>query len=120
MSEEKQIEEMAKCCTYYHEGECLADTTHIEKCDLMCEMFGVFTNLEKEGYRKQSEWISVDERLPKEGVDVLVALKFFDRVSVDTDRIHSGRWFGYGPLRGVQYVTHWMPFPEPPKMKGGE
>lgn len=59
MTEEKQIEEMAKCCTYYHDGECLADALHPEKCDLMCEMFGVFTNLAKEDYRKQSEgeWI---------------------------------------------------------------
>ncbi len=25
MSREKQIEEMAKCCTYYHNGNCCAD-----------------------------------------------------------------------------------------------
>lgn len=68
--------------------------------------------------RKQNGWISVDERLPKEGVDVLVTLKIGDRVSVDTDRIYSGRWFGYSPMRGVSYVTHWMPFPEPPKEGG--
>jgi hypothetical protein len=59
MSREKQIEEMAKCCTYYHNGECCADATNICDCDLMCEIFGVFTNLEKAGYCKQSEgeWI---------------------------------------------------------------
>lgn len=59
MSKEKQmIEEMAKCCTYYHNGECCADATHICDCDLMCEMFGVFANLDTAGYRKQSkgEW----------------------------------------------------------------
>jgi hypothetical protein len=50
-----QIEEMAKFCTYYHNGECCADTTNICECDLMCEMFGVFSNLENAGYRKQSE-----------------------------------------------------------------
>lgn len=54
MSKE-QIEEMAKCCTYNHNGECCADVTNICDCDLMCEMFGVFANLEKAGYRKQSE-----------------------------------------------------------------
>jgi hypothetical protein len=59
LNEKKQIEEMAKCCTYYHSGECCADVTNISDCDLMCEMFGVFANLEKENYRKQSEgeWI---------------------------------------------------------------
>lgn len=55
MTEEKQIEEMAKCCTYYHGGECFADATHPEKCDLMCEMFGVFSNLAKDNYLKKSE-----------------------------------------------------------------
>ena len=67
----------------------------------------------------KSEWISVDERLPKEGVEVLVALKFHDHLSVDTDRLYGGRWFAYGEMRGVKYVTHWMPFPEHPKVKGG-
>ncbi len=59
MSKEKQIEEMAKCCTYYHNGECCVDATNICDCDLMCEMCGVFANLEIAGYRKQSEgeWI---------------------------------------------------------------
>jgi len=55
---EKQIEEMAKCCTYYCNGECCADVTNICDCDLMCEMFGVFVALNNAGYRKeiQGEW----------------------------------------------------------------
>lgn len=55
---EKQIEEMAKCCTYYCNGECCVDVTHICDCDLMCEMFGVFVALNNAGYRKerQGEW----------------------------------------------------------------
>lgn len=60
MDENKQIEEMAKCCPYYHNGECCADVTDICKCDLMCEMFGIFANLEAAGYRKQ-EWINVTD-----------------------------------------------------------
>lgn len=51
----RQIKEMAKCCTFYHNGECCLDVTNIGDCDLMCEMFGVFANLESQGYRKQSE-----------------------------------------------------------------
>ena len=72
-----------------------------------------------EGYRKQ-EWISVEDRLPEESVDVLVVVKIGNRVSVDTDRIYGGKWFNYGKLGHLQgYVTHWMPLPEPPKTKGG-
>lgn len=104
MSKEKQIEEMAKVI----ERTGMLDS--FSRCEIVAK------DLCDEGYRKQGEWISVDERLPKEGVDVLVTLKIGDRVSVDTDRIYSGRWFGYSPMRGVSYVTHWMPFPEPPEV----
>lgn len=50
------------------------------------------------GYRKQSEWISVDERLPDEA------------------------YFGNGLFRWSDNeefvpVTHWMPLPQPPKMR---
>jgi hypothetical protein len=59
MDEKKQIEEMANCCTYYHNGECCAEANNICRCDLMCEMFGVFANLTAHGYLKPSEgeWI---------------------------------------------------------------
>jgi hypothetical protein len=84
---------------------------------------------------KQSEWISVDERLPDiepygkgrygggRSVRVLCACKQRD-----------GRTFvkeGYCEPCGngtvvwripgsIDSVTHWMPLPEPPDMKGGE
>ena len=118
--EKRTIEEMAKCCTYYHKGECCADATDICKCDLMCEMFGVFANLEAADYRKQ-EWIGVEERLPKNQLArVLVSLKADDFTAnigfnkIDTDRYIDGKW-----VRWSKRVTHWMPLPEAPKMKGG-
>lgn len=66
---------------------------------------------------RETEWISVEERLPEAGVDVLVSIKIRDRVVVDTDHIYCGNWFSYGILHPSPraYVTHWMPFPEPPK-----
>ena len=65
------------------------------------------------GYRKQ-EWISVDERLPKQLETVLVCCEGI----VSIDFIYSrGRWYEYY-VHGM--VTHWMPLPEAPKMKGGE
>lgn len=123
-SKEKQmIEEMAKCCTYYHKGECWADATDICKCDLMCEMFGVFTNLEAADYRKQ-EWISVEERLPDCcGMPVLMVavneceqtkvVKGFTDYACPIDFHTNEREFG-----GIWHawkVTHWMPLPDAPK-----
>lgn len=63
MTEKKQIEEMAKCCAYYHNGKCRNTHPFVEECDLMCDMFGTFANLENAGYRKQSEgyWIENED-----------------------------------------------------------
>ena len=62
------------------------------------------------------EWISVDDRLPEDGVRVLAAHD--DRV------VRIGICRGYFPAIvsknhtktfGIAEVTHWMPLPEPPK-----
>ena len=80
----KHIEEMAKCCTYYHNGKCCADVTHICDCDLMCEMYGVFANLERASYRKASDVIDeFAERLkatPKWFKQEYI--KYFDKPSI--------------------------------------
>ena len=72
---------------------------------------------EIEGYRKQSEWISVDERLPEEDTIVLV---WCGEVSV-YNYLHNDLWYtGYCYITTSEGgVTHWMPLPEAPKMKGG-
>ena len=58
-----------------------------------------------------SEWISVKDRLPEEGENVLTygARPSYDVVYVNRliDK-KSGEWL-YG-----EYVTHWMPLPQPP------
>ncbi len=67
----------------------------------------------------KSEWISVDERLPNEKVNCLVHYK---HAYADND----GYWaIGVSFYDGCEFriglaykVTHWMPLPEPPKMKG--
>lgn len=67
----------------------------------------------KEGYRKQSEWISVEDRLPKQWQYVLV----FDGFEIGTDFIaSSGMWYEHDH----KDITHWMPLPEPPKKGGAE
>lgn len=63
------------------------------------------------GHRKQSEWISVEERLPELYTYVIT----YDTVSGDVqiDSVLSNGEFVIG-----YNVTHWMPLPEAPK--GGE
>ena len=109
MNREKQIEEMAK------EIELTQRNKVVSHCELpSADEYA--TALYEAGYRKQSEWISVEERLPEEEARVLVWLNIEDNyTTIDTDRILCGKW-----VRWNSFVTHWMPLPEPPKMEGGE
>ena len=87
--------------------------------------------------KKQTEWISVDERLPedvygkdREKITVLVytegkkvsqcsrcaEYKLIEREPFDRNVFRrTGKFYWNKSKR----VTHWMPLPEPPKMKGG-
>ncbi len=64
------------------------------------------------GYRKQSEWISVDERLPELHTYVITYDTVLGDVQIDSVLSNGEFVIGYN-------VTHWMPIPEAPKMKGG-
>jgi hypothetical protein len=131
LSEEKQIEEMWNIITTDCNEECVG--CEFEN-DNWCFTHRVINNLYNAGYRKQ-EWISVDERLPEDTlptdykhktIKVLVAIKakngvtirtqqrFLDYTYRDDKRTALWTWrFSGGD------VTHWMPLPEAPKMKGG-
>ena len=84
-------------------------------------------------YRKQ-EWISVDERLPdielhgkgryggQRSVRVLCACKQRDGRSFVKEGYYEPCSNGAVVWRipgSIDSVTHWMPLPEAPKMKGG-
>ena len=61
-----------------------------------------------------SEWISVKDRMPEEGVDVLVYGDIYlNRKGADVDFVDrkSGNFFYYDEGE----VTHWRPLPEPPE-----
>ena len=113
MSREKQIEEMA----YILDGCCnnIPDNVYETYACSTCKAEQIYNA----GYRKQ-EWISVEERLPEEKVNCLVHYK---HAYCDND----GYWVigltfydGNKFVIGKEYkITHWMPLPEPPKMKGG-
>lgn len=66
------------------------------------------------GYHKQ-EWISVEERLPEDDGFVLLCTSKGAIIKGHYEHKH-GRWSG---LNNRLNVTHWMPLPEAPKMKGG-
>lgn len=116
------IEEMARqnCHIEYHMKNYKTCKECYETNYCACRVYEVCRNLYNEGYRKQSGWISVEERLPDnntERVLVLLADDDFTRPigenKIDTDRFVDGKW-----VRWWRFVTHWMPLPEPPKMKG--
>ena len=136
MSREKQIEVMAKdlCqntfCSFEERNKCkLKVGEYCANCRCMAE------RLYNAGYRKQ-EWISVEDRLPEIEGDARTwgELKIQKSVRVlCACKQKSGKVFvkeGYCELWGsrvvwkipgtVDSVTHWMPLPEAPKMKGGE
>ena len=54
-------------------------------------------------------WISVKDRLPEEGKEVLV---WNDESFCYVDEIKNGKWRIPGDYSGN---THWMPLPEPPQ-----
>lgn len=65
---------------------------------------------------KPNEWVSVEERLPKEKQRVIVRC---ERVGTSVGWILWGNWMAdIGPDAGK--VTHWMPLPEPPDRRPTE
>lgn len=61
------------------------------------------------GGRSEQKWIPVTERLPdwRDG-KVLVSTKYGFSIC---ERTVNGRWKG----QHANWITHWMPLPEPPK-----
>ena len=102
----KQIEEIARALC--------GMTSGCNKCmfkNATCHEYNEAENLYNEGYRKQ-EWISVDERLPEKLQRVLI--NYNGNVCISWLNANS-TWFECWNNQ----VTHWMPLPEPPMMKGG-
>lgn len=124
--EEKAIEEMAKVI---ERTEQIARDAH---CGLPSPRMYA-KDLYWRGYRKQSEWISVDERLPendygkhwKERQHYLVMTEPSGLMRVARFGSKEFPWWVDSHdtvMTSANYakVTHWMPLPEAPKMKGGE
>ncbi len=120
MSIEKQIEEMALIICGFKDCTSCISRMGLRKCGAKAYAERFYSA----GYRKQSEWISVDERLPDCcGLSVLmVAVNQYSQTRVvkgftdyqcpitfrTNEREFDGIW-------GAWDVTHWMPLPEAPK-----
>ena len=64
-----------------------------------------------------SQWIPVSERLPEDGVDVLVSWGTPEgELLIAHWRADEREWFDdEGKRVPAVGVTHWMPLPEPPR-----
>ena len=67
---------------------------------------------------KQSEWISVEERLPKEVEHIIVCDE--DGTVGEAIFLKASRLFEWVDNENIAFVTHWMPLPEAPKKGGAE
>ena len=68
--------------------------------------------------RTDMEWISVKDRLPERGTEVLVTDGLHTMVTWCEDTINGVKWVdNYYTYVNVRFreVTHWMPLPELPK-----
>lgn len=122
MSKEKQIEKNCNECLHFE--ACCKWTDFPKQIGFpTCRKFAPIS-----GYRKQSEWISVEERLPEEGGTYLVVLKEKHECEKEWNyhvdvASFTFEWdcifHDWDEGQGIE-ITHWMPLPEPPKKGGGE
>ena len=93
---------------YYHE-EKLYTVRHLKK-GVSCLVYArsPYDAIEKVRIMEEPRWIPVTERLPEKDTRVIVCASLPE--GVHSDFIYEdGHWFV------STGVTHWMPFPEPPK-----
>lgn len=107
MDKKKQIEEMAKLACSVFDGNCMGCSFNFYP---PCPPKASAERLYAAGYRKQSGWISVDERFPEDGSPVVVYLKS-GGITIARYDMAWGRFRTSGSIT----VTHWMPLPEAPK-----
>lgn len=119
-----EIEKMAEIVKGYCES-CPVKDKEQETC-LLCKMEHLYNH----GYRKQ-EWISVEDRLPNETGNYLVTdiTEYIPVIWIQKFKAEC-RWFPTFKEPCFAYfdsdvyiklkarITHWMPLPQPPQMKG--
>lgn len=115
--EVSELVKILRCCSNigYVCEECPANLDG-EDCDgrlVKLQAADMLEKLAAERDAKKPEWISVKDRLPEKNSIVLVCMDNGQYKVVLTSHLSSnGEWISYDKNRKV---THWMPFPEPPK-----
>ena len=126
MNKDKQIDEMRnyigeceqECRAYCKERKCIE--CHLFYTRMDCRNQYIAEKLYNAGYRKenQGEWVSVDDRMPEISGKYIVCTK--------NDKVYQTKFYSYTENKGGHWgqkdkgrsITHWMPLPKPPKMKG--
>ena len=103
----------ARTYHYMQCRDCFSQTGYHETKPKAIDAWNTRTQKEKGG-----EWISVDERSPEQCVPVLVYKNSNSEAygNMETAYFEKGRWRG----SCGEFITHWMPLPKAPKMKGGK
>ena len=114
MSREKQIEKMTKAIDQA-KYDMWVGKAH-QSGDFTNHSKNIATALYNAGYHKQTEWISVEDRLPNDNDRVLC----FDPNSIDSNLGAVSVQFGWCCKCKHMNITHWMPLPEAPKKGGAE
>ncbi len=60
-------------------------------------------------------WISVEERLPGNGQDILAVQSHGGEVRIVPANYDRSVWYDCFFNRAAEHITHWMPLPQPPK-----
>ena len=116
MSEEKQ-KIISDICPFYKEyGTCEQCNTEIdidgEPCYFECMANAIVDNC----YRKQ-RWISVEEQEEPTKNGTYLCYGYW--IGSGRSHMDTADFFGEWKIVNNFVLTHWMPLPEPPKMKGG-
>ena len=112
-SQDEILEVAQDLCPLYEEYKSCADCDAlIDIGDEPCLYKCMAQLMLSKNYRKQ-EWISVDERLPDPFHTVLV-------YDMHTECVRISLYKGTDEVWRNGRISHWMPFPEPPKIGGGE
>ena len=91
------VEELQQTAKHYKE---CSDDWYKEACDYKAML---------------PRWITVSERLPEDGSDILAVQSCCGEVRIIPANYDRGVWYDCIFNRIAEHITHWMPLPEPPK-----
>lgn len=88
-----------------------------EDCDYTCSSIAPIVNAPTVG-----GWISVKDAMPKTGYVYLITLNSPATMpkTMEAYLRHDGTWWRGSVSLMSEYVTHWMPLPEPPEEEEDE